>query len=540
MRVVRKFLRRLPYLNWISIVFTPVAVIMMEVFWFYPWLVWAGKLEFFSDNYPPLSLGAVILLIGASYLATRYLLSREWSDLWVRSGIIFFGLLLVYATIRSEYHAGFSITDPQWFVHTGKIIINSFAEPNQLILALPASAYLWWRGINRGRGSLLMSDIYRTFLVGIGAFVLLIIIWRISLGSGSLEDLASTVGPQVAAFFFFALSALALANLYSIQQRMSPEETIRSFNRRWLPTLFGVVGGIVIIGIAIAGIFSPEFMAFLGRLLNSIFDIMRQIFYYILIPFGYIAAALVYVFQWLISLIRRQGSPEFQIPEFGAEEEQTEVPTGEPIPEVVALILKWVLFAVVAIAVTYFLFRAISRFRRSRSREGVEEISESLWSWEGFKADLLLFLTTLWQRLRLRRKVAAESAALPYWYGKEDDSTGGKLSIREIYRRLLWQGHRYGVTHYDWETPNEYDLRLGHIMSDGSEQLSELTELYIGTRYGDIQPSEPKIERANNLWAVIRQLLRGPGAVNPSTKGPDTKKQAEITGQRDTGVTKET
>ncbi|HEY90698.1 MAG TPA: DUF4129 domain-containing protein, partial [Dehalococcoidia bacterium] len=475
MRVVRRVLRRLPNLNWISIVFAPVAVIMMEVFWFYPWLVWAGKLDFFTDNYPPLSLGAVILLLGASYIVTRYLLSRDWANSWIRVGILSFGLLLVYATIRSEYHAGFSITDPQWFIHTGKVIISIFTEPHQLIIALPASAYLWWRGINRGRGPLLMSDIYRTFLVGIGSFVLLIIIWQISLGSGSMEDLASTVGPQVAAFFFFALSALALTNLYSIQQRMSPEESIRSFNRRWLPTLFGVVGGIVIIGIAIAGIFSPEFMAFLGRLVNSIFDIARQILYYILIPFGYIAAALVYVFQWLISLIRSQDPPEFEIPEFGAGENQTEIPTGEPISDVVGLILKWVLFAVVAIAVTYFLARAISRFRKSRSGEGVEEINESLWSWEGFKSDLLLFFNTLWQRLRLRRKTAAESAALPYWYGKEDDSPDSKLSIREIYRRLLWQGNRFGVAHRDWETPNEYDRRLGHIMSDGSEQLTELT-----------------------------------------------------------------
>ena len=526
MKVVIRVLQRLPNLNWISIVFTPVTIIMMEVFLFYPWLVWAGKLEFFTDNHPPLSLGAVILLLSVSYMATRYLLSRDWAESWIRFGILFFGLLLVYATIRSEYHAGSSITDPQWFVHTGKIIINSFTEPPLLMIALPASAYLWWRGINRGRGPLLMSDVYRTFLVGIGAFVLLIIIWRISLGAGYLEDLASTVGPQVAAFFFFALSALALTNLYSIQQRMSPEETIRSFNRRWLPTLFGVVGGIVIIGIAIAGIFSPDFIAFLGRLFNSIFDIARQVLYYILIPFGYIAAALVYVFQWLINLIRGENIVEFEMPEFGAGEEQTEYPIGEPLPEIVGLILKWVLFAFVAIAVTYFLARAISRFRRNRSREGVEEINESIWSWEGFKSDLLLFLNTIWQRLRFRRKAPAESTTLPYWYAKEDDSSSVKLSIREIYRRLLWQGSRFGVAHRDWETPNEYDRRLGHIMSDGSEHLTELTELYIDTRYGDTDAPEPKIDRANNLWKALRQLLREPGDGIPTANKTDIKKQA--------------
>jgi len=509
-RIARRLLRRLPYLNWISVVFTPVAIVLMEVFWFYPWLVWAGKLEFFPGDRHPLSLASVIFLLGASYLATRYLLSRDWSESWVRTGILLFGLALVYSAIRSEYHAGFSLVDPQWFVHTGRTILNIFTKPDILMIALPASAFLWWRGINRGRRPLLMSDIYRTFLIGIGAFVFLIIVWRISLGSGSLEDLASTIAPQVAAFFFFALSALALTNLHSIQQRMAPEETIRSFNRRWLPTLFGVIGGIVLIGMAVAGIFSPEFMAFLGRLLNSVFDIARQILYYILIPFGYIAAALVYIGMWLVNLIRSGTATDLELPEFfGGEEEQPEVPTGQPLPEIVGLVLKWVLFAIVAIIVTCFLARAISRFRASRARDNVEEINESLWSWEGFKADLLLFLSTLWQRLRRKRKATEGATSLPYWYGAEDEASGGRLGIREIYRRLLWQGHRSGTAHRDWETPYEYNRRLGPLIPDGSGQLTELTNLYVSTRYGDIEAPDPQIDRANSLWATLRQLLGG-------------------------------
>lgn len=527
MRIVRRLLRRLPYLNWISIVFMPVAIILMEVFWFYPWLVWVGKLEFFPGDRPPLSLASVIFLLGASYLVTRYLLSRDWSVSWVRTGILLFGLALVYSAIRSEYHAGFSLTDPQWFLHTGKTILNLFTEPDLLMIALPASTFLWWRGINRGRRPLLMSDIYRTFLIGIGAFVFLIIAWRLSLGSGSLEDLASTIAPQVAAFFFFALSALALTNLHSIQQRMAPEETIRSFNRRWLPTLFGVIGGIVLIGIAVAGIFSPEFMAFLGRLLDSVFDIARQVFYYILIPFGYIAAALVYVGMWLVNLIRGGQTPEFETPEFFAAEDETEITPGQPLPEIVGLVLKWVLFAIVAIVVTYFLARAISRFRASRSRGDVEEINESIWSWEGFKADLLLFLSSLWQRLRRKRKATAGATAIPYWYGAEDEASGGRLSIREIYRRLLWQGYRSGTAHRDWETPYEYNRRLSPLIPGGSGQLTELTNLYVSTRYGDIEAPDPQIDHANSLWATLRQLLRRPGdgtsAGNRASRGrPDT------------------
>lgn len=521
MRDARRLLRRLPYVNWISVALTPVAVVFMEVFWFYPWLVWVGRLDIFTEHRPPLSLASVILLLGASYIATRYLLSRNWSETSVRAGILLVGVALVYSAVRSEYHAGFGLADPQWFVHTGRAILNAFSKPEPLVLALPASAYLWWRGINRGRRPLFISDIYRTFLIGIGAFVFLIIVWRISLGAGSLEDLASTVAPQVAAFFFFGLAALALTNLHSIQQRMAPEDSIRSFNRRWLPTLFGVVGGIVIVGVAVAGIFSPEFMAFLGRLLDSIFDIARQVLYYVLIPFGYIAAALVYVFQWLVSLIRSAEPPEFETPEFFGGEEETEIPQGQPLPEIIGVVLKWVLFAVAVIIVTYFLARAISRFRASRARADVDEVSESLWSWQGFKEDLLLFFNTLFQRLWRRRRATAKASALPYWYTAADEDSGSRLSIREIYRRLLWQGSRFGAAHRDWETPYEYDRRLGQIIPDGNDQLTEITGLYVGVRYGDIETPEHQIDRANSLWATLRQLLRRPSDSPPSTRRPD-------------------
>ena len=509
MRTARRFIRRLPNLNWISVLLVPVAVVLMEVFWFYPWLVWVGRVPFFAGDRPPLSLASVIVLLGASYAVTLYLLSRNWSEGWTRAGVVGFGLVLVYAAIRSEYHAGYGLADPQWFVYIGRAILNLFSEANLLVVALPATVYLWWRGIDRGRRSLLVGDLYRTFLIGVGSFVLLIIAWRVSLGAGSLEDLAATVAPQIAAFFFFGLSALALTNLTSIRQRMAPEESMRSFNRRWIPTLFGVIAGIVLIGVAVAGVFSPEFMAFLGRLVESAFDVAREVFYYLLLPFGYIAAALVYVGMWLINLIRRGEPPEFQMPELFGEEEQNEIPKGEPLPEIIGVVLKWVLFAVVAILVTYFLVRAVSRFRISRARSDVEEVNESLWSWQGFKADLVLFFNSLWQRLLRRRKRSAGPEAPPYWYGVEEQFGSGRLSIREIYCRLLWQGSRFGVPHRDWETPYEYDRRLGHVLTEGAGELAELTDLYVGVRYGDTEPPEWQVDHANSLWRGLRQLLQG-------------------------------
>ena len=500
------FVRQVSRLNWIATVVIPAAVVLMEVYWLYPWFLWMGEIDTLSTARAPLSIGGVIFLLGGGFVVTRYLLSREWSLNWVRWGVIVCGLLVVFTVIRSEYHAGYGLFDMQWFVHTVKILLD-FSQFHPLMIALPAGAYLWWRGIRRGRAPLYTSDIYRTFITGTISFVLLVIVWRVSLGAGSLEDLASTVAPHVAAFFFFALVSLALINLQSIRQKMTPEDVGPSFNRRWLPILILVVGSIVLIGIGVASIFSPEFMSFLSSLVGSIGDFFGTILGYIFIPLGFVAAALYWVGLFLVNLVRGKGIPEFEGPDFGVgEEEVAETTQGAPISEVVVLGLKWALFVIVAIAIIYLLSRAITRFRVSRMKTDVTEVNESLWSWGGFVADVRLFLSSIWQRIWRRGKEITASKAAPHRYLDKDEE--GTMDIREIYRRLLWQASRFGMGRRGYETPYEYRVRLEQLVPDGQESLTEITDLYVNVRYGEMETQRRQVDRANRLWQSLKGILR--------------------------------
>ncbi len=515
-----RFLRRLAGVNWIPALVAPMAVVLMDVFWFYPWLVWAGKLDLFAEPKTPLSLGGTVFLVGGGFLATRYMLNRRWPTGLIQWSVVAFGLLVVFTVLRSEYHGGYELTDAQWFVHIGRVFLDSFSEIDPLMLALPAAAYLWWRGISRGRTTLYADDVYRTLVIGIASFVLLIIVWRISLGAGSLARLASDVAPNVVAFFFFSLVALALTNLHSIQQRMTPEEAVRAFNRRWLPILFAVVAAIVLAGMGIAAVFSPEFVGLLKNTMNALFDGVRQIMHYILIPLGYVAEFLIWIGIWLINLIRSDTVVEIEGGDVGpVDNELEEIPTGEPLPEIVGVILKWVLFALFAAVVMYFLARAVARFRSSRSRTDAEEFDESLWSWQGFKADLLAFVSSIWQRIWRRKKPAAATDGIPAWYLEEEGRETGRLSIREIYQRLLWQGFRFGVKHREHETPFEYRNRLSPEVPEGTDQLSELTTIYVDVRYGEIEPPEGDVDRANSLWKALKEMLRRPDVDQAGRRG---------------------
>ena len=498
---------RLAGLNWVAAVLFPLAVVLVEVFWFYPWLVWLGKWQKLVWQRPPLSLVSLILLLGISFFVTRFLTSRRWPLAWIQLSIVACGLAAIFIVVRVEYTADLGLLSSQWFVHTARVFLDGFQHPHPMLIALPVGAYLWWRGISLGRSPLYSANIYRSFRVGIAALVVLMIVWRVSLGADSFESLAATVAPHVAAFFFFGLAALALGNLQAIQQKMPPEEPVRLSNRRWLPILFGIVSGIVLAGIGIASIFSPQFVSLLTRLFEPVLDFLRLVMHYLLIPLGYIAAGLFYVMRFIVNLIRGGRTLEpFQTPEFFRPEGLPEPAEALAISDIVILAIKWTLFAIAAVVVIFFLVRAISRYRSSRVKADIEQIDESLWSWELFTSDLRLFFSLLWQRLRRKRKQVIRGIPVPGWFAADDVET--TLGIREIYQHLLWQASYFGIARRRHETPYEYTSRLVQAVPDGSEQLGQLTDIYINVRYGDREAEDRQVTYANSLWRVLRRLLR--------------------------------
>lgn len=498
---------KLANLNWIISFLSPLMVILMEVFWLYPWFVWLGKWSRLIEHRPPLTLASLVFLVGVSFLVTRFFRARRWSMLWIRGGIIACGLVAGFAVLRIEYSDGFGLWDGQWFGYAARIILDSFIT-HPIVLAMLAGAYLWWRGIHWGHSPLYFNDVYRSFLNGLTALIGLVIIWGISLGFDSLLSLASTLGLNVAGFFFFGLMALSLGHLRGIQQRMLREGSVSMFGRGWLLIVFGVVAAIVLLGAGITSIFSAEFVSLLAGLITAVLNLLRQAMYYMLLPLGYLAEGLVRVGQFLIEFVQNlfDGEPYPISTNLTGLGDIPQATATSSIPEVVIVSLKWAFFAIVAALAVFLLVKAVSRWRPSRTESGIEEIHESLWSWQGFKDDLGLFLGTLWQRFRRKKEEPASVGRLPDWYTGEDFQ--GVLNIREIYRHLLLEASFIGKKRRRQETPNEYARRLGRDLPEGSGQVGEITELYIDVRYGEHDVGARQVDHANSLWRKLRRLLR--------------------------------
>ena len=496
-------INRVKTVDWLSTIIYPLAIILMEAFWIYPWLVWLGVLPVFTELRPALSLASVIIVLVLSLLVTRVCLRQKWPVWLIQIAVIGAGLVAILVVIRIEYGAGHGFFDGQWFAYTGQVLRNTFSSTSPLVVAIPVLLYLWWRGIVLGRTTSYLRNIYSSFLLGMIMLIILIIIWHISSGAETIEGPVASIGFYVMAFFFFGLIAMAIYHLSIMRSQMPREDTKRTPAWRWLPIMLGVIGGIVVVGMGIASLFSNEFVASIGRGFGVFFDLLGKLFHYLLIPLNYIFQGIFYVLQIIVEWLRGDHvlEPSGEGAPGGIEGLEEVVPKALP-PEVTTAI-QWLVIALIIAAVIYFLARAISRYFDRRAREEIEEIHESIWSANEFRDDLRLLLNMLTNKFK-RKPVPA---TLPKYHIDEDAS--GRLNIREIYRHLLWEGARSGVARQRHETTREYAKRLENAVPDGTEPLTKITDLYVGVRYGETKAKEDQVESANSLWKVLRNLLRG-------------------------------
>lgn len=493
-------MNRFSKFDWLAVILYPLAVILMEAFWVYPWLVWLGGWPIFSEQRPALSLAAVIIVLAASLLVTRICLRQKWPMRSIQSVIIGGGLVAILLALGVEYGAGYGFLSGGWFVHVGQVLGSTLTSPHTIVVALPVLLYLWWRGIILGQTTSYFKDIYRSFLLGMVALIVLIILWQISSGTENFEPPGPGIGLSVIAFFFFGLIAIAVSHLYAMRSSMPKEEASLASVRRWVPMMLGVVGGMAVVSFFVASVFSEEFFTSIGHGFGVFFSFLGEIFNYILIPFNYIFEAIFYVLRFFLELVRSdqpfqpEGAGNMTIPGMQAV-------TQRDLPAAAMLAIKWVVIAIIAAAVIYILARAVSRFRARRAQEEIEEIHESLWSWRGLKDDLKLFFGMMGKKFQRKRVPVASKPDI-------DEDESRRLNVREIYRHLLREAARSGVARRRYETASEYAGRLEQAVPDSNEPVDRITDLYIDVRYGEISPPQEQVDNANGLWRALRGLLR--------------------------------
>jgi hypothetical protein len=470
----------------------------MEAFWVSPWLNWLGVWPMFSEPRPVLSLASVIIVLLISLIAARLITKKDWPLRTMQLTIVGLGALTILFVLAVEYNDGYTFLSGGWFGHIGTMLGATFSHASTIVIALPVLIYLWWRGIRLGQTTSVFKSVYRSFLVGLVALIILIVLWQISSSSDRFQDAGQGLGWNVIAFFFFGLMAVAICHLYVMRRTMPKEEAAMTSIKRWLPVMLAVIGGMVIIGFGVASIFSPEFFNTIGNAVKTAGDALGTAFEFVLRLFNFVFEAILWILRWIISRLRtnpleQEGeSGNISANPFG------DVTTSD-LPTAVTETIKWTVLVLIIAAVIYILVRAVSRFRERSARDEIEEIHESLFSWRGLRKDLKELLNMMGKRFQRK-----EAASARYRFNENEQ---GMMDIREIYRHMQWEGNKSGIPRRRHETTGEYRSRMERRLSEGTEQLEDIVRSYDIVRYGDEKLIEKQYISTNNGWRVIRNML---------------------------------
>jgi hypothetical protein len=238
--------------------------------------------------------------------------------------------------------------------------------------------------------------------------------------------------------------------------------------------------------------------------LNTVAGWLATAFLYVV---GYPLAYLVegigwvgqYIVNWLMSLF---GNPKpFEQQEMGELGDAADKIVSGNMPAVILTLLKWGLLVVIAGVIIYFLSRAIFRYWRGSQEKGYEEINESLFSWNGFGADVRAFLKNFTDRFQRNTKHIIPPLASTITEPRF-------LEIREIYRGLLWEGDQSGYPRARSQTPFEYQAYLETRFSDQKVSLTAITHAYVSDRYGQIPAENDEDLTLVRWWIELRSAIR--------------------------------
>ena len=444
-------------------------------------------------------LPSVIIIVVLSLFVTRICTRLNMRLSLIRLTVIGSGLLTMLVVLAIEYADGYTFLSAGWFAHIFNLLGNTFSNFNTVTLAIPVIVYLWWRGIMLGQSTSYFKDIYRSFILGMVALVVLIILWQISTVSSDVGGLASEIGIDIIAFFFFGLLAIALCHLFGMRSTMPKEEASLTSIWRWMPMMLGVIGGMIIIGFVVASAISPEFIETIGSGARIALGGLGQLMAWIVTPLIYVGQGLVIAFRWFVGLFAGDTPARFNemgevVPPEFREEREVE------FPPIVAEVLKWVVLGIIIAAAIFLLYKAISRYRFRRARESIEEVRESLGGWNAFKDDLALFFRSLGNRFRRKPKAPPPPVF--------DADAPGPLDIREIFRHIQWEAAKSGVPRRRHETAAEFSRNIERFTPVSRLPLKDLTQMYESVRYGEQSTPADKLDKANDLWQTVKELLR--------------------------------
>lgn len=470
-----------------------------ELAWAYLWLGWFCHLTLAQLSGPALSWPLALAVLALSVAITRTLLHSSLGERRTGWIVLVSGVVVIVAAAWLSYrHA---LPDASDLLHLPDRLAGAAAAD----IALVFGAFLWWRGIVIARDPLHFEDASFRLAFGIAALTV-----ALALGGASGSTLGrGAIALLVLEFFACILPALAIARLRDIRAENSQSDGDLGLRREWLGVMGLIVAAILVLATLFASATSADLARLLGMGLNWAADGLYAVLFVVLLPVAFLVAGAIYLARAIIALLTGGHTQPFQPPSPSDLQPNTKQSGSGHLSPALATSGKWVLLALVVIAVLAIIVRAVFRYQRMRGTE-IEEIHESVWPGGSVLLALLDWLRGLLRRLR------PAPAAPPADAGLAPEPAGDPqtLSVRAAYRNWLRAAASLGRPPRPPETPGEFLAPSLALLPDAAPDLLSLTRAYEAARYGAPPAGELTVAAARTAWERIEQRLAPPEGRN--------------------------
>jgi len=502
--------------NWLKTWLLPAAVMAMESTWLYI-LMRAAMLGQQSGPAALLPYPLVAGTMACGFLSARWVFDQNWSEIAQRAMLGATGVLIALLTVRINYHGLGGLLSSSVPVTLVSYAGNLLSHPSVELVAMVASGVLWWRGMRCSDPTLDGGEVNRLFRIGLLAlgFGLLFCTLVLVVQEERVQT-ASLLLPAIS-FFVFGLLALSAGHLADLRANAAHRGTGGPASGNfWFMLLFGAASAVVLPGLLLSELLTPEALQSLLRPMSLVWDALSYLIVLTAYPFALLAEIVFRLFKWLAA-----GHMPTQAQE-AADEMQTNFEDllasagrGEPSP--LLTVIKVVCVASVVILLVWILVRIISQRHKEQVDDGVTaEERESVFSWEFFLAQLRAAFDAWIRRVRGYRPpfVGHQESVGPVAIPENESS----LSVRQIYVALLGLADSLGLARRPDQTPYEYLRNLQAGYAAEREELADLTEAYVRVRYGEETITQGELERLRNVWRQVRDYMRARASPSGDTR----------------------
>ncbi len=445
------------------------TVFGMEMSWLYAALLLANRSV--NDQLSSFGLLSILPISFAVFKALRRFI--KFSKLADLIGWLVIWPLATLSAIKTQLFAQTSFKDTAWLSSIPQALSHIFTNLEPALLLIICSALLWWLGRHLAVIKLDFSATISQFQFGL---IMLILIYLIAYG---LKAETQTALPVTLIFFTCGLTGISISHDQASKGWFS---SLKQWH--WSAMLLASVGVILLGGLLVSIIFSPDLIQLIIKGIKWLWDVADHIM------------------RWLASLIPPSNDTMPPLP--GTPEVESN-PDAEMFhfPPALRISITVIWTVIVGGLILLAIWRVTSQLFDWMRRKGGSGGGESEKLRVNFWQDWLNWLKHLFSSI-FRIKLGGTKM-------RKTENHSEATAVRQIYRQWLLRMASAGYPRRKEQTPLEYQSVVEAIVGLPKEAVNEITNIYIQSRYGAAIPSVQELENVKEQWSLLKKadLKRG-------------------------------